>query len=145
MGAVYDDPGRVRFRARLNVRDEAAERELQSRRIYASRETLGADSQWLSSTNTIFDGTYRRIHGAARKRPKGEERTPVDGERTPISANNNRGGGDDDGGGNRAVVPTPSRRSCYDGDGGGGDDNTGAAGGSNLDNYRDFDSSKGPP
>ncbi|MGJ0507059.1 MAG: hypothetical protein ACR652_07970 [Methylocystis sp.] len=47
--------------------DEAAERELQSRRIYASRETLGADSQWLSTTNTVFDGTYRRIHGAARK------------------------------------------------------------------------------
>jgi hypothetical protein len=47
--------------------DEAAERELQSRRIYASRETLGADSQWLSTTDTVFDGTYRRIHGAARK------------------------------------------------------------------------------
>lgn len=45
---------------------EAAERELQSRRIYASRETLGADSHWLSTTNTVFDGTYRRIHGAAR-------------------------------------------------------------------------------
>jgi hypothetical protein len=47
--------------------DETAERELQSRRIYASRETLGADSQWLSKTNTVFDGTYRRIYGAARK------------------------------------------------------------------------------
>ncbi len=46
--------------------EEAAERELQSRRIYASRETLGADSQWLSTTNTVFDGTYRRIYGAAR-------------------------------------------------------------------------------
>ncbi len=46
--------------------EEAAERELQSRRIYASRETLGADSQWLSTTNTVFDGTYRHIHGAAR-------------------------------------------------------------------------------
>ncbi len=46
--------------------EEAAERELQSRRIYASRETLGADSQWLSTTNTVFDGTYRRLHGAAR-------------------------------------------------------------------------------
>ncbi|ARN83146.1 hypothetical protein [Methylocystis bryophila] len=50
--------------------DEAAERELQSRRIHASRGTLGADSQWLSSTNTVFDGTYRRIHGAARKLPE---------------------------------------------------------------------------
>ncbi len=46
---------------------EAAERELQSRRIYESRKTLGADSQWLSSTDTVFDATYRRLHGAARK------------------------------------------------------------------------------
>ncbi|ATQ69485.1 MULTISPECIES: hypothetical protein [Methylosinus] len=46
--------------------DEAAERELQSRRIYASRETLGAASRWLSSTDTVFDGTYRHIYGAAR-------------------------------------------------------------------------------
>lgn len=46
--------------------DEAAERELRSRRIHASRATLGADSQWLSTTDTIFDGTYRRMYGAAR-------------------------------------------------------------------------------
>ena len=46
--------------------DEAAERELQSRRIYASRSTLSADTQWLSSTDTVFDGTYRRIFGAAK-------------------------------------------------------------------------------
>ncbi|MGY2049937.1 hypothetical protein [Methylobacterium sp. JK268] len=46
--------------------EEAAERELQARRIYASRSTLSADSQWTSSTNTVFDGTYRRIHGATR-------------------------------------------------------------------------------
>jgi len=46
--------------------DEAAERELQSRRIYASRATLSADTHWVSSTNTAFDGTYRRLAGAAR-------------------------------------------------------------------------------
>jgi hypothetical protein len=46
--------------------EEAAERELQSRRIYASRETLSADTQWTSSTNTVFDGTYRRLFGAAK-------------------------------------------------------------------------------
>ncbi len=46
--------------------EEAAERELQSRRIYASRETLSADTQWMSSTDTVFDGTYRRLSGAAR-------------------------------------------------------------------------------
>ena len=46
--------------------DEAAERELQSQRIYASRSTLSADTQWTSDTNTVFDGTYRRIHAAAK-------------------------------------------------------------------------------
>jgi hypothetical protein len=45
--------------------EEAAERELQSRRIYASRTTLSADTQWVSATDTVFDGTYRRIFGAA--------------------------------------------------------------------------------
>jgi hypothetical protein len=45
--------------------EEAAERELQSRRIYASRTTLSSDTQWTSDTNTVFDGTYRRIFGAA--------------------------------------------------------------------------------
>jgi len=46
--------------------EEAAERELQSQRIYASRSTLSADTQWVSASNTVFDGTYRRISGAAR-------------------------------------------------------------------------------
>ena len=45
--------------------EEAAERELQSERIYASRATLAADTQWTSSTDTVFDGTYRRLYGAA--------------------------------------------------------------------------------
>jgi hypothetical protein len=45
---------------------EAAERELQSRRIYAARSTLSADTEWTSSTGTVFDGTYRRLFGAAR-------------------------------------------------------------------------------
>ena len=50
--------------------EEAAERELQSRRIYASRNTLSADTRWISSTNTVFDGTYRRIFGAAKSAKK---------------------------------------------------------------------------
>ena len=66
--------------------EEAAERELQSRRIYASRATLAADSTWTSSTNTVFDGTYRRLAGAARSALG----------RAAMSAND--GGGDDDGG-----------------------------------------------
>ena len=50
--------------------EEAAEREMQSRRIHASRETLGRDTRWVSATHTVFDGTYRRILGAARARDK---------------------------------------------------------------------------
>ncbi|HUB49329.1 MAG TPA: hypothetical protein VMB73_30520, partial [Acetobacteraceae bacterium] len=49
---------------------EAAEREMRSRRIYASRETLGKASMWTSSTNTVFDGTYRQILRAARAKAK---------------------------------------------------------------------------
>jgi hypothetical protein len=50
--------------------EEAAEREMQARRIHASRETLGQETRWTSSTNTVFDGTYRRILGAARARDR---------------------------------------------------------------------------
>src|SRR6202171_2592224 len=49
--------------------EEAAERELQARRIHESRATLSAGTQWTSASNTVFDATYRRIHGAARKLP----------------------------------------------------------------------------
>jgi len=49
---------------------EAAERELRDRRIYASRETLGKDSSWTSSTDTVFDATYRRLFRAARTKTK---------------------------------------------------------------------------
>ncbi|MFZ3326568.1 MAG: hypothetical protein WA231_12020 [Methylocella sp.] len=52
----------------MNV-EEAAERELQARRIHESRATLSAGTQWTSASNTVFDSTYRRIHGAARKLP----------------------------------------------------------------------------
>lgn len=48
--------------------DEAAERELQSRHVYAGRSTLSAETTWTSSTDTVFDGTYRRLFGAARSR-----------------------------------------------------------------------------
>ena len=49
---------------------EAAEREMRSRRIYASRETLGKSSTWTSATNTVFDGTYRQMLRAARAKAK---------------------------------------------------------------------------
>jgi hypothetical protein len=48
--------------------DEAAERELQARRIHASRETLAASTHWTSASNTAFDGTYRHLLRAAKAR-----------------------------------------------------------------------------
>jgi len=50
--------------------EEAAERELQSRRIHESRDTLSADTHWTSSTNTVFDGTYRHLLSAAKVKSK---------------------------------------------------------------------------
>ncbi|MGC2779406.1 MAG: hypothetical protein WA418_27595 [Bradyrhizobium sp.] len=50
--------------------DEAAERELQSRRIHASRPTLGKETEWVSSTDTVFDGTYRHLHRAAKEKAR---------------------------------------------------------------------------
>ncbi|HWD57502.1 MAG TPA: hypothetical protein VG308_04430 [Stellaceae bacterium] len=49
---------------------EAAERELRDRRIYASRNTLAHDTTWMSSTQTVFDGTYRNLLRAARAKAK---------------------------------------------------------------------------
>lgn len=46
--------------------EEAAERELQSRRIFANRPKLAEGTEWTSSTDTVFDGTYRHLHRAAK-------------------------------------------------------------------------------
>ncbi|HZV04627.1 MAG TPA: hypothetical protein VE999_06025 [Gemmataceae bacterium] len=59
--------------------EEAAERELQARRIQKSRETLGAETEWVSSTNTVFDGTYRHILSAAKSREKQARRQETAG------------------------------------------------------------------
>jgi hypothetical protein len=48
--------------------EEQAQREVRTRRIHASRETLGKDSAWISSTDTVFDGTYRHMARAAKGR-----------------------------------------------------------------------------
>jgi hypothetical protein len=50
--------------------EEAAERELQARRIHASRETLSANTKWTSYTDTVFDGTYRNIFRAAKAKER---------------------------------------------------------------------------
>jgi len=63
-------PEEAEFELAPMSEEEAAERELQSRRIYESRATLAADSTWTSASNTVFDGTYRRILGAASERAR---------------------------------------------------------------------------
>jgi len=50
--------------------EETAERELRGRRIHASRDTLSKETAWVSSTNTVFDGTYRHILRAAKAKAK---------------------------------------------------------------------------
>lgn len=49
---------------------ESAERELRARRIAASRDALAGNTHWVSSTRTVFDGTYRRMFNAAKNRPR---------------------------------------------------------------------------
>ncbi len=46
--------------------EEAAQREMRARRLAASRDRLAEGTRWLSSTNTVFDGTYRNMARAAR-------------------------------------------------------------------------------
>ncbi len=50
--------------------EEAAEREMRSRRIHASRDTLSKDTAWTSATDTVFDGTYRHILRAAKAKTR---------------------------------------------------------------------------
>jgi hypothetical protein len=52
--------------------EENAEREMRGRRIHESRPTLAADSTWISSTNTEFDGTYRHLLRAAKAKERQE-------------------------------------------------------------------------
>ena len=63
-------PADAEFQIVEQTEEEAAERELQSRRIHASRETLSADTHWVSDTSTVFDGTYRHIHRAAKEKAR---------------------------------------------------------------------------
>jgi hypothetical protein len=46
--------------------EEAAQREMQARRLAASRDALAEGSRWVSSTNTVFDGTYRHLFRAVK-------------------------------------------------------------------------------
>jgi len=51
--------------------EEEAERELRARRMAASRDDLAEGTRWLSTTNTVFDGTYRHLFRAAKARERG--------------------------------------------------------------------------
>lgn len=67
-------PEEAEFELEPMGEEEAAERELQSRRIYRSRSTLAAGTEWTSATNTVFDGTYRNILSAAAGKEKQKRR-----------------------------------------------------------------------
>jgi hypothetical protein len=83
--------------------EEAAERELQSRRIRDSRDMLSAKTRWLSTTNTVFDGTYRHMLRAAKARDRAA---------AEVSAvNKSYGGGDDDGGVDSSTARAARRNS----------------------------------
>ncbi len=50
--------------------EEAAQREMRARRLAANRDRLAEGTRWVSSTNTVFDGTYRNMARAARAKQK---------------------------------------------------------------------------
>jgi hypothetical protein len=67
-------PADVEFTLIEQTPDEQAQREVRARRIHASRQTLGRESTWTSSSNTVFDGTYRFLLRAAKtKAQSGQE------------------------------------------------------------------------
>jgi hypothetical protein len=50
--------------------EEAAEREMRARRLAANRDALAEGTRWLSTTGTIFDGSYRQMFRAAKARDR---------------------------------------------------------------------------
>ncbi len=97
--------------------EEDADRELRSRRIHAARKTLAAETQWTSSANIVFDGTYRHMLRAAKDAASdpimrlailnnSDDDTSSDGG--DGGGGSNGGDGDDGGGGDTA--PSSRRR-----------------------------------
>ena len=64
-------PAEPELELRSMSEEEAAERELRARRIAANRDALSESSRWLSTTDTVFDGTYRHMLRAAKARDRG--------------------------------------------------------------------------
>lgn len=48
----------------------AAQREMRSRRLAASRDQLAEGTRWTSDSHTVFDGTYRNLARAARAKSR---------------------------------------------------------------------------
>src|SRR6202034_4479128 len=63
-------PEEAHFELEAMKAEEAAERERQDRRIYATRPKLSAETEWTSSTDTVFDGTYRHLDRAAKEKSR---------------------------------------------------------------------------
>jgi hypothetical protein len=68
MAQILVIPETADFELTTMTMEEMADRELRSRRIYAARSTITADTTWVSSTHTVFDGTYRHMARAAKAR-----------------------------------------------------------------------------
>jgi hypothetical protein len=102
-------PEEANFELEKMGEEESAERELQARRIYQSRPTLSAGTEWTSSTDTVFDGNLSA--SASRGKRQGPPRIAAKKQdrhgpvfRHPMARGlNSRGdrscGDDDDGGG----------------------------------------------
>ncbi|HEV2364892.1 MAG TPA: hypothetical protein VGS12_11920 [Caulobacteraceae bacterium] len=63
-------PAEPRLELTPMAEEEAAERELKARRLAASRDALAEGTRWVSTTNTVFDGTYRHMLRAAKARDR---------------------------------------------------------------------------
>ena len=51
---------------------EAAQREMQARRLAANRDALAEGTRWISSTSTVFDGTYRHLFRAVKGKARAD-------------------------------------------------------------------------
>lgn len=63
-------PAEPQLDLRPMTEEEEAQREMRSRRIAASRDSLAAGTRWLSTTDTVFDGAYRHLFRAAKARDR---------------------------------------------------------------------------
>jgi hypothetical protein len=63
-------PAEPELDMRPMTEEEEAEREMRARRLAANRDALAEGTRWLSTTDTIFDGTYRHMFRAAKARDR---------------------------------------------------------------------------